>query len=607
MTTNRQRLTRAVTALALSVGLVAASAGSAIAAGGDYTQVVCANPDTGAGVMASDGTLPAGFTDNSSRTVGPAASLSRCGPGAITGSRGVLLTVGVPFSTNNGAEGAGALTFNAPAGVELQNASLYWSADTQDAANRLAFSVHSGPWNVVYGSPWSARCEWPCTSVGSSVNPWAASNRVVFANPLTAGFSVTLACSIPDASWTCSFPAGVHVRVYGGKLALRDETNPQISGTASGPLMSDGVVRGTQDLTVNATDTGSGLYRVQLLADNVPALSRIIDANAGKCADVNAANADAYEFAHPVPCRLSAGGTYAFDTRQLPEGTHNLKILVEDAAGNSATVSNRNIVVDNIPDPVPAAVPVPSPLPAGSGGANATPAATTTGGPAATGDRGAPNGSGATDDARLTAYWAANRGSILRSRYGVRHVIRGRLTGRNGKGIANARVELAATPAARDARESLDKGGARTRPDGTWTLILPADVSSRALEVRYRSHAKDRLPAVTRTLRLKVGAGIRLSVTPKLAARGRTIRLAGRLLGRPVPRGGKVLELQARTPGTGWVTFATVRTDGSGTFAARYTFRRGGPVTYEMRVRSRASSDYPFDMGTSAAARVRVR
>jgi hypothetical protein len=113
---------------------------------------------------------------------------------------------------------------------------------------------------------------------------------------------VTLACSIPDSSWTCSFPAGVHVRVYGGKLALRDETNPQISGAASGPLTSDPVVRGTQDLTVNATDTGAGLYRVQLLADNVPALSRTIDANAGKCADVNAANADPYEFAHPVPC-----------------------------------------------------------------------------------------------------------------------------------------------------------------------------------------------------------------------------------------------------------------------------------------------------------------
>jgi Bacterial Ig-like domain len=305
--------------------------------------------------------------------------------------------------------------------------------------------------------------------------------------------------------------------------------------------------------------------------------------------------------------RLSAGGTYGFDTRQLPEGTHNLKILVEDAAGNSATVSNRNVVVDNIPDPSsPVPVPAPEGSAAGSGGANTTTATSGGSGPGS-GDRGAPNGTNAADDARLTAYWAKTRGSVLKSRYGVRHLIRGRLTGRKGKGIANARVELAATPAARGALQSLDRGGARTRPDGSWTLILPADVSSRMLSARYRSHANDRVPAVTRTLRLSVSAGIRLSVTPRVAARGRTIRLAGRLLGRPAPRGGKVLELQARTPGTGWVTFSTVRTDRSGSFAARYTFRRGGPVTYELRLHSRASSDYPFDMGASAAARVRVR
>jgi hypothetical protein len=74
-----------------------------------------------------------------------------------------------------------------------------------------------------------------------------------------------------------------------------------------------------------------------------------------------------------------------------------------------------------------------------------------------------------------------------------------------------------------------------------------------------------------------------------------------------VPRAGKVLELQARTPGGGWVTFGTVRTDRRGRYASRYTFRRGGPVTYEMRVRSRASGDYPFETGTSRAVRVRVR
>ena len=307
--------------------------------------------------------------------------------------------------------------------------------------------------------------------------------------------NVSLSCALPDSTWTCNVAADVYLRVFGGKLTLRDETNPQISGAASGPLMTDAVVRGEQDLTVNAIDTGSGLYRVQLLVDNTPAMSRTIDGNAGKCSDVNAANADPYEFAHPVPCRLSAGGTYSFDTRQLPEGTHNLKILLEDAAGNSATLSNRNVVVDNVPDPLTGGQGTDGSGSNGSGSGSTTTVintttSTTTGAPQPV-DRGAPNGINATDDARLTAWWASNRGTVLRSRYGVRHVIRGKLTDRNGKGIRNARVELAATPAAKGAKESLDKGGARTRPDGTWTLILPQDVSSRLLRFRYRSHAND--------------------------------------------------------------------------------------------------------------------
>jgi hypothetical protein len=200
-----------------------------------------------------------------------------------------------------------------------------------------------------------------------------------------------------------------------------------------------------------------------------------------------------------------------------------------------------------------------------------------------------------------------NRGAVLRSRYGTRQVIRGKLVNGKGKGIGNARIELAATPVARGAVERLDKGGARTRPDGSYTIILPKDVSSRTLTLRYHSHHNDPTPAATRTLTLKVTAGVRLAVSPRVAAKGRTIRLSGRLLGTPLPGAGKVLELQARTRGGAWVTFSTVRTSRSGSFTSRYTFRRGGPVTYELRIRSRASGDYPYELGTSRAVSVRVR
>ena len=138
-------------------------------------------------------------------------------------------------------------------------------------------------------------------------------------------------------------------------------------------------------------------------------------------------------------------------------------------------------------------------------------------------------------------------------------------------------------------------------------IILPRDVSSRTLVLRYRSHANDTVAAAERVLALKVRAGVSLAVRPRVATRGDTVRLSGRLNGRPLPQGGKVIEMQARSPGQSWITFRTVRTARRGRFATSYTFRQGGPARYEMRARVRATDDYPFATGFSRPVRVRVR
>jgi hypothetical protein len=153
----------------------------------------------------------------------------------------------------------------------------------------------------------------------------------------------------------------------------------------------------------------------------------------------------------------------------------------------------------------------------------------------------------------------------------------------------------------------LDKGGARTRRDGRFTVILPRNASSRALTLRYRSHLNDTVSIAEATLGLKVRAGVKLRVSPHTAIKGRSVKLTGRLVGKPIPRGGKVVELQARSPGGRWITFRTIRAKRSGRFATRYTFQRGGPAVYEMRARVRAADDYPYATGASRIARVRVR
>ena len=80
----------------------------------------------------------------------------------------------------------------------------------------------------------------------------------------------------------------------------------------------------------------------------------------------------------------------------------------------------------------------------------------------------------------------------------------------------------------------------------------------------------------------------------------------GRLAGGPIPRRGKVLNLQVVVDGH-WHTFATVRTSKSGAFKYRYRFMRTyGTVTYRFRARSLYEAAYPFVAGTSKTVRIHV-
>ena len=77
-------------------------------------------------------------------------------------------------------------------------------------------------------------------------------------------------------------------------------------------------------------------------------------------------------------------------------------------------------------------------------------------------------------------------------------------------------------------------------------------MSSRDITLRYRSHANDTAPVATARVRLRVRAGLRLSIHPRTATRGAVIRFVGRLLGRPVPRAGKQIVLTVRSARGPW-------------------------------------------------------
>ncbi len=130
-------------------------------------------------------------------------------------------------------------------------------------------------------------------------------------------------------------------------------------------------------------------------------------------------------------------------------------------------------------------------------------------------------------------------------------------------------------------------------------MRLAAGLSSRTLHFAYRAHTSDALPAATRTLQLVTDAGLRLSVRPHTASAGSSIFFSGKLLGGPLPLGGKQLVLEASSPGGPWIQFDVIRTHARGRFRASYTFKFPGPADYRFRAVSEPEADFPYATGAS--------
>jgi hypothetical protein len=372
----------------------------------------------------------------------------------------------------------------------------------------------------------------------------------------------------------------VRVRVTAASFDVDDSAPP--TGGLIGSATDAQTWAGTVRFGLNASDVGGGVARVVVEADAADALAIPVADPAGFCHDIGPDPAVAeYAAAQPCPLRID-NGSLDIDSTKLPQGQHTIRVLLEDAAGNRTPIYGpvvRRIATD------------------GAIGPGSDPAL-----------RGAANGDGASDQARLSAHWG-KRGqrTLLVSRFGRTHVVRGRLRTQDGAPIANATIDVVSKTTANNARELVKRGGPRTRSDGSWYLVLPRRASSRDLSFRYRSHANDTIPSATAAVRLRVRAGVRLAIRPRVAVRGQVIRFSGRLLGAPLPRGGKQIVLMARASRGGWVRFNVVRSGAGGRFHATYRFQQSGAARYRFRALSLAEAAYPYIAGGSNTVTVRKR
>jgi hypothetical protein len=471
-------------------------------------------------------------------------------------------------------------TFAAPAGETLAGATL-WRAGDADGGGTQADDYQfwfAGISDLDEPATGFGQCVagLPCSSgLGSMGEPFAVDNRLTVPGPdLGSHLYVNASCS-GEPEFPCA--EGKHdsdgyaavVYLYAAELTLEQSAGPTASNV-SGELASAPTLSGTSGVAFDASDPGSGVYEAVFRVDGQVVQSTVLDEEEGRCRNVGQTTdgLPAFEYVRPCPAWVSA--EVGLDTTRVSNGEHDVVVSVIDAAGNAATVLSRNVTIDNPP---------------GAGGA---------GGP---GGAGAQNGTNASSRATLTVGWKGARGERATSAYGRAQTIVGSVTGAGGVPIEGARIQVLARPDYAGARAAA-MASPLTGADGRFSVSVPAGVSSRTLRFEY-SDVVGSPPVATKTLTLSVRAGVTLAIAPRTASVGGSVHFSGRLRGGPIPAGGKLLVLEARSPGGPWLEFDVIRGDSRGRYHASYRFKFPGPADYQFRVLCEAEADYPFATGAS--------
>jgi hypothetical protein len=619
---------------------------------GNYTQLLCADPATGEGLGTAG--MPEGLTNPASIDTWQISSTEvDCASGAMTRARGVPMAVGQGNTYPQGTWSA--LLYQAPANVSINGGSIY-RAERAEGANSgfMGIIQQGGEYSNLYSLPRNS----------ADQGDWFAGNvaaRGTFAWPFSPENLVNLTISSDAAHWdvnatcdsngnnnsSCTLASGQwEYRIFGGEISLRANNDPQ-AANISGPIAAESPLRGSEPVTFSATDQGPGLAYVKLVIDGSTVQSQGIDPNNGRCVPVP--GGDAYTWAYQVPCKTSLGArTYSFDTTPLPDGSHHVQVLLEDAAGNQSLVVDRSVQTHNAP--VSSALPTilaPAALapggtlsaapgtwsaPSGAGpvsyayqwqdcdlqgnGCQAIPGAQSAGYTAGAPDAGhtlrvsvtasdsdgatvaasaasgavpapeplgalpgpgsspgvtqapivgAPNGSGASEAARM-----ALSGPSSLSRTFTRRAFRlaGRLQDSRGQPIAKAGLDMLEIPAGAGAPRIL--GHIWSGADGSFSAVVPGG-PTRQIVLGYRAFWGDPGYAAQASIAETVGAGVRLNITPRRTGSTGTITLSGRVAG-PIPRQGVVVALLVHYRGR-WEPFRTPRTDAAGRFSIPYQFQ----------------------------------
>ncbi len=443
------------------------------------------------------------------------------------------------FGINAGVMPAGSasgVTLETPPGIAIRSVRLWLVARLQ--SNGSTLFAHTASGGAGFITPAVGLFGPPGGETLS--NPFVSSQL----DTATTIFYVVVSCSA-DKGTDCPAVDPNVLDIRGAEATLQENIAPGAS-IEGGTVLAAGPQSSIKTLAYAATDRESGIARVSAM------VGRTVVGTADFAADC--------AFAALLACPSSRTGTIDVDTRKVSDGLYPVSLRVTDAAGNEQVVqSSTAIQVAN-----------------GAAGAPSQPSAA-----------GSPNN--ARVPARLTASFAVNHRATLTAGYGRRVVIRGRLRTQGGDPISGARLQVF-DPAVAGGGQPGD-GGISTGPDGRFSYTVRA-AKSRTLTIGYGTGSGE-LTAVAR-VRLRV----RASATLRVSLAGIQVRYRGRMLSKPVPRRGKLVEIQGRAPGGSWKTFARRRTTRGGTFSGTYRLRVHRPgVRLQFRIRIPRETGYPFVAG----------
>lgn len=362
--------------------------------------------------------------------------------------------------------------------------------------------------------------------------------------------------------------AGVAIHADGEEIA-------RVSGErVSGEISEDGVHRvwaTARDAAGNSGGTGVSFVRI----DSTPperavflpqdaADPRIVRVDAG---DTGSGLASARIEVRPIsggqwtplPTSLEEGRAEALiDDSLLAGGLWEMRAVILDNAGNQA-------IADRVMGGDPAVVTLPLRLPSRlSAGLAASPRL--------------PDG--------------ANSASVMRAANGAVAYATGLLEDAEGLGVPRSLVRVRTRPAVPGSSWT-EEGNAMTDRNGRFSLRLDPGPSR---EVRLVFGGNRATLAAEATMVLRVSSHSTISVNPKVVRVGRSVMFRGHIAGGWLPGGGKLVMVQAWLKNVGWQTFAAVRANQDGDWAAPYRFRATtGRVAYQIRAVVPGESGYPFE------------